>query len=327
MGIGTLLGYLIGVRSATLTLAERPRTWLIGLVFVFSAGFAREYDGEDLVHEPWYLLAPLGASLVASFVLFCVLYVPGRMAGADSPPSFTAYRTFLGLFWMTAPLAWLYAIPYERLFDPVTAAYANVYTLALVSAWRVALMVRVGVVLFGLSPWAALFRVVAYADTVALIAINILPFPIIEIMGGLRVSDAEMAVRSAAQTFVCWGGVSLILWWLLAISADNRSSWALPWRKGGQPAASDVLSSTRGHAVPASWSLRILAVASLGRLDPNTAGHSARAAGALARRYRVSGGPSSRCVNRDVGPRGRRFSAPMGAAATLSQGRPPRDDT
>ena len=209
MGIGTLLGYLIGSRSAILTLAGHPHSWLLGLVFVLSAGFAREYDGEDLLHEPWYLAVPLGASLVSSFLLFCVLYIPSGLTGASGPPFVAAYRTFLGLFWMTAPLAWLYAVPYERLLDPVSAAYANVFTLALVSAWRVALMVRVGVVLFGLSPWAALFRVLAFSDSAALVAINFLPFSIIEIMGGVRVSEADSVVRSAAQFVACWGGWSI----------------------------------------------------------------------------------------------------------------------
>ena len=131
MGIGTLLGYLIGSRSAILMLADHPRTWLVGRVFVLSAGFAREYDGEDLLHEPWYLAIPLGASLVSSLLLFGVFYVPCRMTGLDAPPFVAAYRAFLGLFWMTAPLAWLYAVPYERLLDPVSAAYANIWTLAL----------------------------------------------------------------------------------------------------------------------------------------------------------------------------------------------------
>lgn len=253
MGIGTLLGYLIGSRRAILTLADHPHSWLLGLVFVLSAGFAREYDGEDLLHEPWYLAIPLGASLVSSFLLFCVLYVPSRIAGASGPSFVAAYRVFLGLFWMTAPLAWLYAIPYERLLDPVSAAYANVYTLALVSAWRVALMVRVGVVLFGLSPWAALFRVMAFSDSAALVAINFLPFSIIEIMGGVRVSEADSVVRSAAGFVACWGGCSLIVWWLLAFSAGNRYSWA-------DSEALGSASRPRGHV---SWPLRILAVVSL----------------------------------------------------------------
>jgi hypothetical protein len=262
MGIRTLLGYLIGSRSAILALAEHPYSWLIGLIFVLSAGFAREYDGEDLLHEPWYLAIPLLASFVSSIALFGVLYVPGRLAGANVPPFGGAYRAFLSLFWMTAPLAWLYAVPYERLLDPVSAVYANVWTLALVSIWRVALMVRVGVVLFGLSPWAALFRVVAYADSVALVALTFLPFPIIEIMGGVRVSEAENAVRSAAQTIACWGGCSLIVWWLFAIMAGNRNAWALPWRKETDAPETDAFDSNRPPA-RTSWPLRILAIVSL----------------------------------------------------------------
>jgi hypothetical protein len=74
MGIGTLLGYLISNRTAILALASHSRAWMVGLVFVLSAGFAREYDGEDLLHEPWHLLLPLAASLAASFFLYCILY-------------------------------------------------------------------------------------------------------------------------------------------------------------------------------------------------------------------------------------------------------------
>jgi hypothetical protein len=253
MGIGTLLRYLIGERSAILTVAAHPRTWLLGLVFVLSAGFAREYDGEDLLHEPWYLVLPLGASLVSSLALFAVLYLPSRLAGVDVSRFVPAYRAFLGLFWMTAPLAWLYAVPYERLLHPVDAARANVATLALVAAWRVALMVRVAIVLFGLSPWAALFRVFAYADTVALVTLSFLPFSIVEIMGGVRISEADTVVRGAAQGVACYGGCSLICWWLFAFAAGNRSSWAL----ARKPALAGR------HAEPVRWSLRILAVVSL----------------------------------------------------------------
>jgi hypothetical protein len=256
MGIGTLFRYLIGERAAMLTLAGHPRTCWIGLIFVFSAGFAREYDGEDLLHEPWYLALPLGASLLSSLALFCVLYVPGALAGANLPRFETGYRAFLGLFWMTAPLAWLYAVPYERFLDPVSAARANVATLALVSAWRVALMVRVGIVLFDLTFWAAFFRVMAYADTVALIAILFLPFStfsIVEIMGGVRLSETDMVVRGAAQGVVCWGGCSLLIWWLCAFNCGSRSTWALSW----EPRPSS------GRAEPVRWPLRILAVVSL----------------------------------------------------------------
>ena len=112
MRIRTLLLYLIGSRRAILDLAaDRHGLW-VGLLFVLSAGFAREYDGQDLLREPWHLLIPLGASLAASFALFLVACGPVFFQGEGRPPFFSAYRSFLTLFWMTAPLAWLYAVPY-----------------------------------------------------------------------------------------------------------------------------------------------------------------------------------------------------------------------
>jgi hypothetical protein len=250
MGIGTLLRYLIGERTAILTLAEHPRSWLVGLIFVLSAGFAREYDQEDLLHDPWYLLLPLGASLLSSFLLFCVLYGPTMLLRKPGPPFLTAYRAFLGLFWLTAPLAWLYAIPYERLLDSVSAVHANLATLAVVSAWRVALMVRVAVVLLGMPLGAAFFRVLAYADGVALAAVSFLPFPIIEIMGGVHLTEAESAVRGAAQFIGCWGGCTFLIWFMFAVSLNGTTRW--------QNAGTEV-----PPTMAMTWSLRGLAVLSL----------------------------------------------------------------
>lgn len=250
MGIVTLLRYLIGDREAILTLAAHPRAWLVGLMFVLSAGFAREYDAEDLVHDPWYLLLPLGASLVSSFLLFCILDRATGLFRSNGPPFFAGYRAFLGLFWLTAPLAWLYAIPYERFLDPLAATQANLATLSLVSIWRVALMVRVTVVLMNLPVAAALFRVVAYADTVALLAVFFLPFPIIEIMGGVHVSEADAAVRAAAGAVVCWGGLLFLPAMILAVILPGKVNWHL----SEAPAGADLA---------VSWPLRILAAASL----------------------------------------------------------------
>ena len=56
MGVRTFLRYLIGDRAAILAIAaSRPAHW-VGALFVLSAAFAREYDGEDLWHEPWHLV-------------------------------------------------------------------------------------------------------------------------------------------------------------------------------------------------------------------------------------------------------------------------------
>ena len=78
VGIRTLARYLLGDREAIRTLASTRHTLWLGLLFVLSAGFAREYDGADLLHEPWHVVLPLGASLASSLVLFFLLYLPGE---------------------------------------------------------------------------------------------------------------------------------------------------------------------------------------------------------------------------------------------------------
>src|SRR5205823_5503904 len=133
----------------------------------------------------------------------------------DGPSFISGYRSFLSLFWMTAPLAWLYAIPYERFLDPLQATQANLITLGIVATWRVMLMIRVGVVLMGLSVWGSLGLVMAYADIVALIAVSLMPeVPVIREMGGVRspLNDAEAAVKGAGNLVGCCGGGTLPIW-------------------------------------------------------------------------------------------------------------------
>src|SRR5262249_40492318 len=66
MSIATLFSYLVGNRSAILRIATTRGTLLLGALLVLSAGFAREYDQADLLHEPWRLLIPFAASLATS---------------------------------------------------------------------------------------------------------------------------------------------------------------------------------------------------------------------------------------------------------------------
>jgi hypothetical protein len=228
IGILSIAGFLVGCRFAILALGAHPRTWLLGMVLVLSAGFAREYDNEDLLHDPWYLLIPFAASLGASFVLFFCLYGIGAVGRKNGPPYLRAYLVFLGLFWMTAPLAWLYAIPYERFLDPVSAIHANLATLGLVSAWRVALMVRVAVVMLGMTVRAAFFRVLAYGTGVAALGMCFLPFPLIEIMGGLyHLTEAESVVRGTSQAILCFGAPAFVILFLLAMVSEHRVKWGI----------------------------------------------------------------------------------------------------
>lgn len=73
-----LFAYLFGSRGAIEQIAASPEAVLVGLLFVLSAGLAREYDGEYLLAEPYHLLLPLVASLATSFVLYVMLSVTAR---------------------------------------------------------------------------------------------------------------------------------------------------------------------------------------------------------------------------------------------------------
>jgi hypothetical protein len=226
MNLRTLLRYLIGDRQAILDLAASRWTPAVGFLFVLSAGFAREYDGADLLHEPWHLLLPLAASLGASLLLFAFAYGwPSR------------YPAFLGLFWMTAPLAWLYAIPYERFLSPVDAVHANLWTLGLVAVWRVALMVRVLVILMNYNIGQALFVVIAFADGVAVLAMMFSPLPVIDLMGGIRYSESEALRRMTALSVLFLGMCSLPLWLVgaLVVRFLVRPGWQAPDPTSQQP--------------------------------------------------------------------------------------------
>jgi hypothetical protein len=237
VGIGTLLRYLVGSREAILQIAGSRHALWIGLLFVLSAGFAREYDGEDLLNEPWYLLLPILASLVSSFLLFLAAYGVSMLKGEDQWAFLPRYASFLGLFWLTAPLAWLYAIPYERFCTPVDAVRLNLITLGVVSAWRVALMTRVLTVLWGYSVGAALCLVLVFADVVALSLLQFLPVPLIAVMGGVRLSESERLLRSVAFQVGCLGFVTLPLWIGagLVFLYRSKAAWQETVIAGGRP--------------------------------------------------------------------------------------------
>jgi hypothetical protein len=51
--------FLFGSSAAIIKLSESKSTLWLGLIFVLSAGFAREYDGEFLLAEPGYVFTAL----------------------------------------------------------------------------------------------------------------------------------------------------------------------------------------------------------------------------------------------------------------------------
>lgn len=212
MTLGTLVRYLQGDRAAIEEILTSRHALALGLVFVLSAGFAREYDGEDLLHEPWHLLIPLGASLATAALLYLLLRLVALFGGVGSEHFWTGYERFVRLYWMTAPMAWLYAIPVERFLPAGDATRMNLAFLALVSLWRVLLITRAAAVLFRARQWQMLFVVMLFADSLALFLLTVTPLPVISFMGGIRLSESERLLQGTAVLIGLLGAVTWPLW-------------------------------------------------------------------------------------------------------------------
>lgn len=237
-----MIGYLFGSREAILALATNRNTIWLGLIFVISAGFAREYDGEDLRHEPWHLLLPLVASLGTSFILFWLVALVGWGRGAGLDAFGSRYPAFLGLYWMTAPLAWLYAIPVEQFFSAGAATAANLWFLKIVSIWRVALITRVFSILYSAAPGAVIFPVMLFADTLALTLVSYVDVQLLAVMGGVRLSESEAALAETKLGVLFLGVLSWPIWffgtWTVSSSRWSKWSWAITERSSKPIAAS-----------------------------------------------------------------------------------------
>jgi len=217
MRVSVIPRYLIGSRSAILELASSRMTILYAILFVISAAFAREYDGEDFLHEPWHILRPLGASLIVGTILFVPIQIVSKLRSKEDiqrPNLETAYLTFMGLFWMAAPMAWLYAIPYERMMSPVDAVAMNLWTLSIVALWRVLLITRVISVVYGVRAWPVFFIVMFFANTIAFILLNTIPLPVINLMGGVRHSPSDMLIATTATNLLILTVLGAPIWFV-----------------------------------------------------------------------------------------------------------------
>lgn len=252
MTLRTLLRFLFGQRQAILRIAETPNAVWLGLLLVLSAAFAREYDGEDLLHAPWHVGLPLAASVVTSSLLFSLVWLVSRGARPAWNDLPRGFQSFLGVYWMTAPLAWLYAIPVERFLSAADATAANLWLLGLVAAWRVLLMVRVVSVLYGARGWQAVCLVMLFADAVALAILRLTPLPVFSIMGGIRLSDSEQMIRSTAYLIGVFGILTLPVWLVGTVMVAYRKR--LTWQTAVAAASSDR------RVAPSAWIAGVLSL-------------------------------------------------------------------
>ncbi|GDY23995.1 hypothetical protein LBMAG56_53420 [Verrucomicrobiota bacterium] len=205
MNLGTILRFQFGEAKAIREIAESRSAAGVGVVLVFTAAIARNYDQKFLLESPW-IIGPLVVSLISAFFIYAfirgcclwVIYPKGEPVGFWSQ-----FRRFLPLFWMTAPLAWLYAIPVERFLDPLASAKANLALLAVVALWRVVLLARVLSVLHGVA-WPLMLLWVIAPACVEVMAISMFGGPMLERkimagMAGIQLPPEELFMIRAAK--------------------------------------------------------------------------------------------------------------------------------
>jgi hypothetical protein len=148
----------------------------------------------------------------------------------------------MGLFWMTAPIAWLYAIPVERMFDSYRATQANIALLAIVSLWRVLLMSRV----ISALQQVRFVRALAWVAVPACIEVVLVVFVggifsptfgrrVMASMGGMRNSPEESLLLSALSTAggtAFWGLIGLVI--LLALLRFKGGTIPFPKQMPGE---------------------------------------------------------------------------------------------
>ena len=155
---------------------------VFGLLFTWLAGIGRYWDNPRAG-----LWQYLGLGSVA-YVFVLALFVWGLLAPLR--PKNWSYRNVLLFLTLTAPPAVLYAIPVERFMTLDNARAANAWFLALVAAWRVALLVvflkRTAKLSAVATTVATLLPITAIVFALTLLNLEHVVF---NIMGGLREQD------------------------------------------------------------------------------------------------------------------------------------------
>ncbi len=229
--------FQFGSAEAIRAVARSRAALPTGIVLVLLTAAARSSDQTWIGENPLAWL--LAFSLVSGTWLFMATYL-GLVRSWWAPEHrdrspWRDWPGFMGLFWMTSPVAWLYAIPVERFLDSLPAAKANLALLGIVSLWRVLLFGRVIQVMAGVRHYGmAVAWVLLPAAVEAVVVTFFTSFgeAVARGMGGLRNSPEEdliLQTLSAVTMLGFWASVGLLL--LVLLWKHNQPTDRLPVRE------------------------------------------------------------------------------------------------
>ncbi len=146
--------FLVGQKEAIRKVCSAKQLLEIGGFMVVSAGIARtawlEVTAGGFLFN---LFTPFLASIVSASILYAFIVSASRRRWGNGSSRTIPFRSYLGIYWLTAPLAWFYGFPAEPLWGAKGAFTANMVLLLIVALWRVALIMRILSVMGGWSGW------------------------------------------------------------------------------------------------------------------------------------------------------------------------------
>jgi hypothetical protein len=110
---------------------------------------------------------------------------------------------------------------------PVDAIGVNLWTLAIVSVWRVLLITRVISVVYGFGFISTFFLVMLFADAVVFAVISQASTPVIDIMGGIRHTDRDALIANVTILVSFYSFITAPVWILGALIAGGvlKPNW------------------------------------------------------------------------------------------------------
>lgn len=241
MSLATIFRFQFGQADAIQQMAGNCNSIIAGVVLVLLTAIARNYDQTFFGGSLFWLIGPLIFSFFSGSFLFLVLYrgfIRRHLTDVEQVSTGQQWLCFMSVFWMTAPIAWLYAVPVERFLGSYQAAQANLSLLAIVSIWRVLLLARIISVLQEVPFIRALGWVLVGACLETLIVgfFGSLFSPafgrrVMAAMGGMRNSPEEELMLSALGNALA--AASIVLFVVLLVLASFRfrqSARAFPSR-------------------------------------------------------------------------------------------------